>query len=34
MEDTMIIRDFAPLLAMLTPSILLVMAAAATIFPL
>jgi len=30
----MIIRDFAPLLAMLTPSILLVIAAAATILPL
>jgi len=30
----MIIRDFAPLLTMMTPSILLVMAAAAMIFPL
>jgi hypothetical protein len=30
----MIIRDFAPLVAMLIPSILLVMAAAATILPL
>jgi hypothetical protein len=34
MERTMIIRDFVPLVAMAIPSILLVIAAAATILPL
>jgi hypothetical protein len=34
MERTMIIRDYVPLVAMMIPSLVLVMAAAATVLPL
>jgi hypothetical protein len=34
MEDAMTIRDFVPLVAVMIPSIVLVMAAAVTILPL
>jgi hypothetical protein len=34
MERTMIIRDYVPLVAMMIPSLVLVMAAAVTVLPL